>query len=58
MSSGLCQYARGNGGVQYQCPFLKRACPFQHWCTNNRVYELTATAVKCTLKKEKEKENQ
>lgn len=37
------------------CTLIQDMCPFQYWCTLERVYKHTPLAPKCKTKMEKEK---
>lgn len=47
-----CEYVQGNGSKYYRCPIINDICPYQRWCTTDRIFKLTDSAEKCTQRKQ------
>ena len=48
----------GGGKKPFNCSILKEPCPFQRWCTTDRIYKLTNSAQVCTVRVKNEQKGQ
>ena len=47
----MCKNASGNGARQLYCKIDNRPCPYQHFCTNKRIYENVPKFTSCSKQK-------
>lgn len=43
-----CKFAVSENGNKFRCKKMSNTlCPYQRWCTNERIYKSTASRDKC-----------
>lgn len=53
-----CPYTISEGKKPFGCSLLKERCPFQRWCTTDRIFKLTNSAQVCTVRVKNEQKGQ
>ncbi len=53
-----CSYMTGEGKKPFNCSILKEPCPFQRWCTTDRIYKPTNSVQLCNVRIKHEQEGQ
>ena len=47
MKKRRCKKASGNGAKYYTCTVNDRNCPYQWWCTRDRIFKFNSDVTKC-----------
>lgn len=47
-----CKNLVGNGASWMKCRKTGQNCPFQRWCTKNRIFEFTGPVDGCSISKD------